>query len=113
MTDSDTWLTQCPNCNTRFRVNDVQLKVARGSVKCGKCKTIFNALANSINEEPQNKKIIKKNKQEVHVKQNRRNKQRKNNLTNDDYNSKRKQLNNSKPQKEKLEEYFCGRCLIY
>ncbi|ARN73547.1 DUF3426 domain-containing protein [Oceanicoccus sagamiensis] len=36
-------VTQCPNCNTSFRVTEVQLSVANGMVRCGSCLHIFNA----------------------------------------------------------------------
>lgn len=36
--------TQCPDCKTRFRVNDDQLRVAQGQVRCSRCHIIFNAL---------------------------------------------------------------------
>ena len=36
-------VTQCPKCNTRFRVNPVQLGAYRGMVRCGLCQEIFNA----------------------------------------------------------------------
>lgn len=35
--------TQCPHCNTRFRVTDAQLEVADGFVRCGVCDEIFKA----------------------------------------------------------------------
>ena len=34
-------ITQCPNCQTRFRVTETQLQIARGSVRCGSCLTVF------------------------------------------------------------------------
>ncbi|MBL4826627.1 MAG: DUF3426 domain-containing protein [Spongiibacteraceae bacterium] len=36
-------VTQCPNCNTSFRVTETQLHIANGSVRCGSCLHIFNA----------------------------------------------------------------------
>jgi len=36
--------TQCPECKTRFRVNDDQLRVAQGQVRCSRCHILFNAL---------------------------------------------------------------------
>jgi predicted Zn finger-like uncharacterized protein len=36
--------TKCPDCKTRFRVNDDQLRVAQGQVRCSRCHIIFNAL---------------------------------------------------------------------
>ena len=35
--------TQCPDCKTKFLVNDDQLRVAQGKVRCSKCHKIFNA----------------------------------------------------------------------
>ena len=37
-------LTQCPNCETRFRVTAEILKAAAGNVRCSHCNQIFNAL---------------------------------------------------------------------
>lgn len=36
-------LTQCPNCETRFKVNEAQLRVAQGKVRCGACLAVFDA----------------------------------------------------------------------
>jgi predicted Zn finger-like uncharacterized protein len=36
-------LTCCPACRTCFRITEAQLAVAQGKVRCGKCKTVFNA----------------------------------------------------------------------
>jgi predicted Zn finger-like uncharacterized protein len=38
--------TQCPFCNTLFRVRAEQLRAARGQVRCSRCDQIFNALEN-------------------------------------------------------------------
>jgi predicted Zn finger-like uncharacterized protein len=35
--------TQCPYCQTCFRVADAHLKAAKGKVRCGSCKEIFDA----------------------------------------------------------------------
>lgn len=40
---SKTFLTQCPHCSTRFRVNSDQLLAAQGAVRCGSCMQVFNA----------------------------------------------------------------------
>lgn len=37
-------ITRCPKCNTSFRITDAHLKSAKGSVRCGSCLTIFNAI---------------------------------------------------------------------
>jgi predicted Zn finger-like uncharacterized protein len=36
-------ITQCPTCETRFRVTDAQLGSAGGRVRCGACLTVFQA----------------------------------------------------------------------
>jgi len=36
--------TQCPQCDTRFRLTETQLKLADGNVRCSVCQQIFNAL---------------------------------------------------------------------
>lgn len=45
-------LTQCPNCETTFRVTSEILRVAEGQVRCGRCQTQFNALQRLIDERP-------------------------------------------------------------
>jgi len=40
---TDTFTTQCPHCQTRFRINRTQLDAARGAVRCGSCLQVFNA----------------------------------------------------------------------
>jgi predicted Zn finger-like uncharacterized protein len=40
---TDSFVTQCPHCQTRFRVSHAQLSVARGMVRCGSCLQVFNA----------------------------------------------------------------------
>ncbi len=40
--------TQCPNCQTRFRVTNEQLGIARGKVRCGNCMEVFNAVEHQI-----------------------------------------------------------------
>jgi predicted Zn finger-like uncharacterized protein len=40
---TDSFVTQCPHCQTSFRVSHAQLSVARGVVRCGACLQIFNA----------------------------------------------------------------------
>lgn len=44
-------LTRCPACATHFRITPAQLKARAGSVRCGACQHIFNAL-DSLVEEP-------------------------------------------------------------
>ncbi|HHX34624.1 MAG TPA: DUF3426 domain-containing protein [Gammaproteobacteria bacterium] len=40
---TDTFITQCPHCQTSFRLKHSQLTAARGSVRCGACMQVFNA----------------------------------------------------------------------
>ncbi len=40
---TESFVTQCPHCRTRFRVNLAQLGAARGAVRCGACLHVFNA----------------------------------------------------------------------
>ena len=40
---SDSFVTQCPHCNTTFRVTEQHLGAAGGSVRCGSCLKIFSA----------------------------------------------------------------------
>jgi predicted Zn finger-like uncharacterized protein len=39
----DSFVTQCPHCQTRFRLTRAQLRAARGEVRCGACLKVFNA----------------------------------------------------------------------
>jgi predicted Zn finger-like uncharacterized protein len=36
--------TQCPECQTTFRVSAAMLKAAQGRVRCGRCESVFDAL---------------------------------------------------------------------
>jgi predicted Zn finger-like uncharacterized protein len=36
-------LTQCPECNTAFRITHAILRAAGGQVRCGRCRTQFDA----------------------------------------------------------------------
>ncbi|CAG8869463.1 hypothetical protein PS627_03536 [Pseudomonas fluorescens] len=40
---TDSFVTQCPHCQTSFRVTHHQLSLARGVVRCGACLQVFNA----------------------------------------------------------------------
>ena len=40
--------TQCPQCDTRFRVTEEQLSVAAGKVRCGNCMHVFNAVEHQV-----------------------------------------------------------------
>lgn len=41
-------ITRCPQCQTRFKVVDDQLRISDGWVRCGKCKSVFDALAHLV-----------------------------------------------------------------
>lgn len=43
--------TQCPECQTTFRVTAAMLKAAQGRVRCGRCSNVFNALASLIEQD--------------------------------------------------------------
>lgn len=40
---TDSFVTQCPHCQTSFRVTRAQLAAAHGAVRCGACLHVFNA----------------------------------------------------------------------
>jgi predicted Zn finger-like uncharacterized protein len=42
-TMTETYVTQCPHCSTRFRVKQEHLAIAQGNVRCGACLEIFDA----------------------------------------------------------------------
>ena len=44
--------TRCPKCSTCFRVTDRHLAIAKGKVRCGQCKLVFNAPDNAIDDLP-------------------------------------------------------------
>ena len=43
-----TFLTQCPHCQTSFKLSEAQLDIAQGKVRCGACLVVFSALAHRI-----------------------------------------------------------------
>lgn len=45
-------LTQCPHCQTRFRVSESQIGAAEGLVRCGSCLGLFSASLNLIRVKP-------------------------------------------------------------
>ncbi len=45
-------LTQCPECQTTFRLHVKQLKAAGGKVRCSRCHTTFDALDNLFDTPP-------------------------------------------------------------
>lgn len=44
--------TQCPDCQTRFRVTAGALRAARGTVRCGRCGSAFDALVGLTDTPP-------------------------------------------------------------
>ncbi len=50
---TDSFVTQCPHCQARFRVNHAQLSVARGVVRCGSCLQVFNAARQLLEQRDQ------------------------------------------------------------
>ena len=44
----DPLITQCPQCDTQFRVTEEQLQVANGRVRCGACLLVFDGTARLV-----------------------------------------------------------------
>jgi len=44
--------TQCPQCNTRFKVSQEQLEAHQGMVRCGRCQAVFNAAEHLQDDQP-------------------------------------------------------------
>lgn len=44
--------TECPDCQTYFKITPEQLKAAEGKVRCGNCNHVFNALTNLAEKVP-------------------------------------------------------------
>jgi len=44
--------TQCPQCNTRFKVSHEQLDAHQGLVRCGLCQAVFNAAEHLQDDQP-------------------------------------------------------------
>src|SRR5450830_940553 len=40
--------TQCPHCQTTFRVANDQLKLRGGLVRCGSCREVFNGIEHLV-----------------------------------------------------------------
>ena len=59
--------TQCPHCNTIFKINDIQLNALEGKVRCGYCYRVFNAKDMLIDELENNKTEPSKPKPSVQV----------------------------------------------
>lgn len=45
-------LTRCPHCQTCFRVTAEQLRMRQGSVRCGACRAVFDALGSLCDDAP-------------------------------------------------------------
>jgi len=45
------FITQCPNCSTRFRISRSQLRAAHGAVRCGACLEVFYAVHHLLLDE--------------------------------------------------------------
>ena len=45
-------ITECPSCQTRFRVTVEQLAVAHGRVRCGACLAVFDGREAEVTEKP-------------------------------------------------------------
>ncbi len=45
-------ITQCPECNTRFKVSEAQLEAHGGMVRCGRCRIVFDARKYLQDDEP-------------------------------------------------------------
>ncbi|HEY0633985.1 MAG TPA: zinc-ribbon and DUF3426 domain-containing protein [Gammaproteobacteria bacterium] len=43
--------TRCPTCHTLFRIQPQHLKAARGKVRCGSCRVVFDALEFLVNQD--------------------------------------------------------------
>jgi predicted Zn finger-like uncharacterized protein len=46
-------VTRCPACGTAFRALPAQLSARSGMVRCGKCASAFDAVANLVEEAPE------------------------------------------------------------
>lgn len=49
-------LTECPSCLTVFRVTGAILKMGHGQVRCGKCRTQFDALDSLLDDSGEDEK---------------------------------------------------------
>ena len=52
MTPQKVTVTHCPKCKTSFRVTSSQLHATTGSVRCGSCMHVFNALESIHSDYP-------------------------------------------------------------
>lgn len=44
----ESMITECPHCQTRFRVTDLQLNAAAGRVRCGSCLNVFQGARHMV-----------------------------------------------------------------
>ena len=53
-------ITRCPQCQTRFKVVDDQLRISDGWVRCGKCKSVFDARTHLVqrHDEPADAPVV-------------------------------------------------------
>lgn len=65
-------ITRCPKCQTSFKVTQAQLRAASGSVRCGSCLEVFDALSNMPNKAAPEKPLQKKPKDKPAEKQSTR-----------------------------------------
>jgi predicted Zn finger-like uncharacterized protein len=49
--------TQCPRCQTIFRINATHLNIAQGQVRCSRCRHVFNANDHLVKELPQKETV--------------------------------------------------------
>ena len=45
--------TQCPLCDTQYRISAAELKAALGKVRCAQCQSVFNALSHLTDTPPE------------------------------------------------------------
>jgi predicted Zn finger-like uncharacterized protein len=50
--------TRCPECTTTFRVSDEALQKANGQVRCGRCASVFNAVAEQVESDAQAAPVV-------------------------------------------------------
>jgi predicted Zn finger-like uncharacterized protein len=43
--------TCCPSCQTIFRVTSEQIRARAGKVRCGQCRTVFNAIDSLLDDD--------------------------------------------------------------
>jgi len=51
MSESQSLISECPSCQTRFRVTVEQLAVAEGRVRCGACLAVFDGREAEVSQE--------------------------------------------------------------